>query len=331
MNVRKSVSLATLVICVYFLVNYIMRHLSDFRGLSEVSASYVFLIGALWVVILAVNGLFLKALTVDFGINLSIHESFSLSVITTFGNIFLPMRGGAGFRAVYLKSRYDFDYSFFLSSLAGNYLIVFNATSIVALIGMAVLYVCRGEINYPAVCAFAAFFVLTSWAILFPPASLNWIPFKWAREPLNRLLSGWLRIRNSRKTVSNLLGLTFLYLFLASLTTWLEFTAFHMKDASGNAIGFFQSSIYTAVAVLSLLVSITPSALGIREGLLMVSSQFLGISPSQALAVSLLDRTISSVVLALLACYAFIHIKKQLRSTPISAANDDAPLSAVDG
>jgi hypothetical protein len=36
------------------------------------------------------------------------------------------LKGGAGFRAVYLKSKYNFDYWYFESSLAGNYLVAFS-------------------------------------------------------------------------------------------------------------------------------------------------------------------------------------------------------------
>jgi uncharacterized membrane protein YbhN (UPF0104 family) len=263
---------------------------------------------------LVVNGLFLKVLTVDFGIDLSFSEYFSISVVTSFGNIFLPMKGGAGFRAVYLKSRYNFDYSYFLSSLAGNYLIAFHVTSLVALAGIILLRINTGMFNLPAAGVFVGIAALTAWGILFPPSALDWIPFKWPREKLGQILAGWRVTSRSRHTVLNLFGLALLNVILGSTVTWCEFAAFHMRDASGEAIGFLQSVIFTSIGALSILLSVTPAALGIKESLLMFSSESLGISPSQALAVSLLDRTVTFVVLALFFGFASIYLRKQVHA-----------------
>ena len=87
-----------------------------------------------------------------------------------------------------------------------------------------------------------------------------------------------------------------------------------MKDLAGNPIGFVQSVVFTSVATLSLLVALTPSALGIKEGLLMFCSESLGITPAQALAVSVLDRAVGFVVLVLVFNLASIYLKKELRA-----------------
>ena len=262
---------------------------------------------------LVINGLFLKALTISFDINMHFFEYFSISVITSFGNIFLPMKGGAGFRAVYLKSRHDFDYSYFMSSLAANYLIIFNITSLAALICLALFYVCSGGFSFPAALVFLAVAALTSWAIVFPPHGVQWIPIRWVRERAGQVLSGWQIIRRSRKTVVKLCLLSALNLFLSFAVTWLEFAAFHMKDLHGNGIGFIQAAIFSAIGSLSFLISITPASLGIKEGMLMFSSQFLGITQSQALAVSLLDRSVQVLVLSVFFGFASIYIHRKLK------------------
>ncbi len=130
---------------------------------------------------------------------------------------------------------------------------------------------------------------------------------------MNQVLSGWQHRQEVPQSSVSLFGLTVLNMALSSAMTWLEFAAFSMKDAFGNAIGFSQSVVFTAISSLSVFVGITPAALGIRESLLMFSSEILGISPSQALAVSLLDRTINFIVLALFFGFASIYLKKQLK------------------
>ena len=312
-SIRKISSIAVFLACALFLCLYVRNNLSDFTKISEISLPYVLLIGCVCLAMLVVNGLFLKVLTVSFGIDLHFFEYFSISIITSIGNVFLPMKGGAGFRAVYLKSRYDFHYSYFLSSLAANYLVVFGVTSVVALGSLALFYFSSGAFSFPATMVFLAVGAMTSWAAFFPPHTLEWIPFRWARERANQVLSGWHIMRKSRKTVMDLCSLTLLNLLFASAVTWLEFAAFQMKDPHGNGIGFLQATIFTAIGTLSFLISVTPAALGIKESLLMFSSQFLGITPSQALAVSLLDRSVNIAVLCLFFSFASIYINKKLK------------------
>lgn len=323
---RKVAPLIVLLVFISLIMAYIWVHRSDFESLKNISIYYVLLIACFWLFAITAQGMVLRALTVDFGIDLSFREYFAISVMTNFGNIFLPMRGGAGFRAVYLKSKYNFDYSYFVSTLAGNYLISFNIASQIGLAGMAVLFLQKGAFNPLIAIIFLVILLLTSWAIFFPPATVGFIPIKWLSIRLNHVLSGWHTMRRSTKTVLRLSILTLVYIILGTVITWLEFSAFQMKDGAGDPIGFLQSLIFSSIGSLSLLVSITPAALGIRETLLMFSSQFLEISPSQALAVSLLDRTVSFVVIALLATFASITLRRQLHIHefgPISVDEQD--------
>jgi uncharacterized membrane protein YbhN (UPF0104 family) len=265
-----------------------------------------------WLALLIVNGLFLNALTISFGIDLNFFEYFSISIITSFGNLFLPMKGGAGFRAVYLKSRHDFDYTYFMSSLAANYLVVLIVTSVAALGCMALFYISSGMFSLPVALVFLGVAVFTSWPVFFPPSSPEWIAVRWVRELTNQVLSGWNIIRKSRKTVVRLLSLSALNLLLYSAVTWLEFAAFHMKDIRGNEIGFLQAAIFSEIGGLSFFIGITPAAFGIKESVLMFSSQFLGITQSQALTVSLVDRAVSVVVLCLFFGFASLYINRKL-------------------
>jgi uncharacterized membrane protein YbhN (UPF0104 family) len=310
---RKFFSIAVFLACVFFLYSYVKNNLSDFTKISEISLPYVLLIACISLAVLALNGLFLKVLTIDFGIDLNFFEYLSVSIITSFGNIFLPMKGGSGFRAVYLKSHYDFDYSYFLSSLAANYLVSFNITSLVALTCLAVFYFYLGAFSFPVALVFLAVATVTSWAIFSSPPALDWIPLHWARERANQVVLGWHIIRKSHKTLSILCWLTALNLFLSATCTWLEFAAFKMTDPSGHGIGFLQATIFAAIGSLAFLISITPAALGIKESVLMFSSQFLGISPSQALAVSLLDRSVTVLVLCIFFGFASIYINRKLK------------------
>lgn len=314
LSIKKTLAASVLLACVFFFYIYIRDHLSDFACISEISPAYVALIACASLASLVVNGFFLKALTTGFGIDLNFLEYFSISIVTSFGNLFLPMKGGAGFRAVYLKSRYNFNYTYFLSSLGATYLIAFNITPVAALACMTILYFNSGGFSVPVALIFLAVAVATSWAIFLPPRDLEWLPPCNITKRAGQVLSGWHIMRKSPKTVANLFRLAALNLLIGSVATWLEFAAFNMKDPFGNGIGFLQSAVFTAIGSLSFLAGITPAALGIKESLLMFSSQFLGISPSQALTVSLLDRSVSVLVLCIFFGFASVHLKRKISS-----------------
>lgn len=297
-----------------FFALYIRDHFSEFVNVSEVSARYLLAIGSVSLAGFVVNGLFLKVLLARFGIEIDFMEHFSLSIVTSFGNIFLPMKGGAGIRAVYLKSKYNFDYSYFVASLAGNYLVCFGVTGMAALGGMGFYWASAGFFSVPAALVFFSITAGALWAILRPPRTADWIPLRRAKDLANQMLAGWHIVRESSRTVLQLLGLTTLNMVLGSVTVWLEFAAFGMKDIHGSPIGLAQSAVFSAISGFSIFVGLTPAALGVRESVLMFSSEILGITPLQALAVSLLDRTLSFLVLAIFFAFASLHIKKRLRA-----------------
>ena len=319
-SLRKIFPAAALLACVLFLYSYIRFHLSDFTKLSGISPLYLAPIGCLCLAVLIVEGLVVRALTVGFDIDLGFIESLSIAIITSLGNIFTP-RGGTGFKALYLRSRHDFEYSYFVSALTANYLIAFNIISLTALVCLAIFFIESGVFSLTAALVFPGMVVFTSWTMLAPAPGLNWIPVRKVREQAAKVLAGWQLIRKSRKT-PRLYCLTLSILLLSAAANWLEFAAFHIKDTHGNGIGFLQAAIFSAIGCLSGIISVTPAALGIKEGLLMFCSHFLGITQSQALAVSLLDRSVNLVVLGLLFGFVSIYVKKKLKPGNGETAGD---------
>src|SRR4030042_3067309 len=64
-----------------------------------------------------VNGWLHYHVLKHFGLILPFKEWFGLSVMNTFMNYALPFQGGIGFRSIYLKTKYDFKFSLFISLL----------------------------------------------------------------------------------------------------------------------------------------------------------------------------------------------------------------------
>ncbi len=315
-NRKKLISSCVLMFSIIFLGYYSVGHLGDFKQITRIPITYAIAIYALYIPFLIVNGIFLKLTTIDFGINMKFLEYTSISILTTFGNIFLPFRAGFGIRAVYLRSKYGFDYTSFLASMAGNYIVIFNLSSLIALAATAKIYCERGYWNSTLTIILLAIALFTLYTIFFAPESAAVVPFKPVRDRADSVLQGWSVIRKSKKNIFYLFLLSLVNLLLMALITSLEFSALGITDVTGSPITFLQSVFLATLSSLSLLVGITPGALGVREGILMLTSQFVSIAPAQMLAVSILDRAINFSLLLILFKFASRYLHTLLGRSP---------------
>ncbi|MEX0595908.1 MAG: lysylphosphatidylglycerol synthase domain-containing protein, partial [Candidatus Paceibacterota bacterium] len=120
-----------------FLIGFIIffrNNSENFASLKNISADQFGLIFFLNFLLYAVNGFIINCFLNCFDLKLQFLEQIYLSVLTTFGNYFLPFRGGAALRGVYLKQRYQFQYSRFMVAMMAQLLLVL----LVALLAMLV-------------------------------------------------------------------------------------------------------------------------------------------------------------------------------------------------
>lgn len=310
---RQFISISIFCAIFFFIVNYFINHLDDLKIIKNITLLNILLIQISNLAILILNGIFMNITISPLGINLSFREYTSISVLSTFGNIFLPFQGGMGLRAIYLKSRHDFSYTLFISTLAGNYIIIFNVISIVGLIGMSILYFTRFYFNIIIFFIYILMFIASTFCIFFYPKNFPFIPFLWIKNKFQRVIDGWLIIKKSIHNIIYLYIVTIVNFSISVLITYFEFKMLNITDMSGFQITLMQSLFISLIMTLSLFTSITPASLGIKEGLVMLTSQIVNIAPSHALAVTILDRVINFSLLLTLAYPAsyFLKIKCQ--------------------
>ena len=95
-------------------------------SLRNINPIYIVITMVLFLIVFLLEGLFVKITLQAFDKGITVKESFYISTISRIGNYLLPMRAGAIFRATYLKNKYNFEYSKFLSTLYGYYIILFS-------------------------------------------------------------------------------------------------------------------------------------------------------------------------------------------------------------
>lgn len=260
---------------------------------------------------LASMGLFTKIVVASLGIDLGLLEWFGLSAMSAMGNYLTPFRGGAAVRAVYLKSRHDLSYARFLSTLSMLYVLTFATSAALGSLASLTLYFRYGLLDGRMILTF--FFLLLLPVLLFP--AMRWLPklpllslkddcdgdeASWlsrilerATMGLNNVVEGWQIISENRRA---LIYLVFASLFNASVTLMMIHFSF---SAFVEGLPLVESLVLSSFFMISSMIPLTPSGLGVAELVLVLASEgFVNDSSLSVLAAGL-NRTVmilSSVV-----------------------------------
>ena len=311
MKKTKSGYISTfLTIVVLFLfVIYLYRNPDIINVVLDTQPKYLLIIATIFVSVFFLEGLFIRVTLKAFDKNISIKESFYLSTLSRIGNYLLPMRAGAIFRATYLKKKYSFDYSKFLSTLYGYYIILFLLYSFVAIITLLLKSFLNGETFLILILFFIGLFL----AMLF--LMFVRIPFeKFLKTKesiilkivgfLDRFIRSWDVIVKNRRLLMQLIYITFLYILLNSIIIYVEFLSLNIS------VNFLNLMLYSCLSGVSLLISLTPGSLGIREAVFLISSESIGLDQDQILQLAVIDRGVLFILLAFLMVVIFLFLKK---------------------
>lgn len=315
MKIKKILApYLTLIFLVAFAI-YFVKNLNSFRPLLDVSAIILVLIALTKFMVNVVNGLFTKWTVEVFTNKLKFTEGVYIAILSAIGNYFGPLLGGATIRAVYLKRAHRLSYANFTSTLAGYYVIIFIANSALAIISL--LFLSQSSYKSGLLAFFAVWFVVL--------LGLMFVRLP-AREKIKRLESkkltkfivtviydienGWRTLVKDHTLVSKLCLLALASFAITAITATFEFHAIR-ASLSLPALGF-----YTAVSTSSMLISLTPGAIGIRESLLLLTSSVMGVTGTQILQVAVIDRGVTFLTLAIL--YGITYFLKPTKENSLS-------------
>lgn len=312
-------TLLTIIILIFF-IQYFLNNQQDLHTVLSTPLDKLIYIFILFSLMILFDGVFLKIILRDFKKTISNLESQYITIVSYIGNYFLPLRGGAVIRSVYLKKKFNFSYSNFVSTLYGYYIIVFLVNSFVALTSLIFLQRRYNIISIPLYIFFGVTFVTMLTLSIFK------LPFhklkiqkqsiiKKMLDIVKNILNGWNVIVSNKKLLISLTILSLLRFFASALLFYVQFKALEIEVSLLNVL------IYNCLSGVSLLVSLTPGSLGVREAIFVITSDVLGITNDQVMQLALLDR--GMVVITLLILFVAIYIlskifKKQFVDEKIS-------------
>jgi uncharacterized protein (TIRG00374 family) len=234
-----------------------------------------------------------------------------LQYINNLLNKILPtIGGGAAFRALYLKKKYQFPYPRFASSLAGYYVVSFVTTSSIGLICMLIFYFQRGVFNWVIFLVFLGLLLFSLYIILFSlkiPESNNKI-VKFMRI----FIEGWNILKGEPK-----------FLFLFSFCAVLLFTLSALQtlvsyQALGISTNFVSMLFLSTLGLIVTLINFTPDGIGLKEGIYIFSANLVQIPDKILVLGSLVLRGVLLIPSLAISGISYWFLMKQLKNPKFS-------------
>jgi uncharacterized protein (TIRG00374 family) len=298
--------LAKIVPSVLFIGLFVYFYVSNPESLKLLSSfGVVFFVGAIayQAIVLFITDLFTKTLIEKAGTRLGFIDGYFSAFLSSFGNYFLPLTGGAVLRGVYLKRQHGFSYKKFISISYGSYVISIGVSSLLGIFALLILYSSQEIFVTSLLLVFISMLLVTVFLSssfanklmnLVGSTTKNTVIKKVART-LSDIHEGWLSIVVSKRLMTKLVLLT-----LANMALRLGF--FYLTfNMLGTDVSLSSVFIFNTLITLSMYLTITPGSIGIRETLLLLYSSSLGLPPEAILAASLVDR--ASLMVSLSSLY----------------------------
>ena len=301
---KNIIALGLLLVFAWWTGGYVKQHLHEFRVIAQIPPMTLLTLYALFLGILIANGLIFKHILFAFGIATYFEEYFSLSTASALANYMTFFRGGAGLRALYLKTKYKLPLADFLSTFSVMYLIYFMLNSMTGLLGMILLSFEGVPFDFPLCIGFMILFSSSLIVMVLSPMlpECNRFPLR----VIVRIVNGWDRVRRNRNLLLRLIAANMAYLLLIILQTKVAFATYKVSMSWGAAMFF------SAAKCLALLVSVTPGSIGIVEWLSVYMANTLPYTPSEALMAQALMRTVTITTLLMIGPFAVHYLNRKI-------------------
>lgn len=286
--IKKIIYLLTIVGIIVFI--YLNK--DELKYLTNIHISnLIFLIGIALLPV-STNALLFRNNISIFKINLPFIEWFGLTVSNTMYNYLLPARGGIALRGMYLKNEYNLPYSKYLTFISGTYILnLLNAALLASISSLILIFF--GILNkyiffYLSLLSFIIIFLAIIFLYKFNPDKIpakNKI-LKFVKNSAHSIK----HFKNNPNKIKKLVVLQITFIFALSLRL---FFVFYVLNIHTN---YFIIVFINSLVVFSMIFSITPGNIGIKEGIIGLSSSLLNISFDKAVMVALIDRFVAIII-----------------------------------
>jgi uncharacterized membrane protein YbhN (UPF0104 family) len=263
---------------------YLVAHRGDFAFVATMSLPELAAAGLLVLLMYLINayqlGLFLK----NFGLSPGHMEMVAITTAMLLGNLILPMRGGSGGLAVYLKKVYGLDFQAFGAIYGGTAVLIALINTGLAMAGLVALMWSYGFVN-PILSLFVVLgFAASVYLSIFPP------PVAWEGKgmcaPILEAAHSWHLLTKNRPLLARQITA------MLAISLSLAAAFFFIYRALGSPLSLSAVVITSSVGNVAGLVPLTPGGLGIVDAVVVQIPQIYGLDPARSLAAALVFRVL---------------------------------------
>lgn len=233
-------------------------------------------------------------------------DSLMLQYVNSLLNKILPtIGGGAAFRAIYLKKKYQFPYTQFASTVTGLYVISFSTTSLIGIFCLLWIYLQLRVFNWVIFLAFVGILLPTLVVMLFT------IKVPDSNRRLLRILKStvdsWNIIKKDTRLVFGYMAMTVLLLLLSTAYTYLGY------DALGAQPSFIPMLYLSSLGIILAFLNFTPDGIGVKEGIYVFSENLVQIPQGILILGSLYLRGVSILTNLVIGGICYWILMRQLK------------------
>lgn len=281
LKLKNFIQLFFLLFVILFTFFYTKKNLNDFKKILDLSLVQFLVLTMFTFAVFILNAYIFNIGLKIFKINLKTKEWFSIHMLNNYSN-YLFAKGGFIMRSFYLKKKHSLSYTKYLTLfLFINILIALSSTCVI-FINFLFNNQNKELLRLYFILISIMFFVILNIPLFLPKKIFQLTAKKFPK--LSNILFSWLEVRKNKKIALLAILLIFIMLNVSALKIYLIYNMIFSR------ISYFTALTIVAFSFMSPYLSITPAALGVREGLMTIAASLNGENVTTASAVAILDR-----------------------------------------
>ncbi len=267
---------------------YIHHNVDEFKFVYLLSPQYSIAASITILAIFILNQCQLSLFLKKFDVTVPFCELFAVNMVMMLGNLLIPMRGGSGLLAYYLKKLYNLNYTSFAAIFAGTSVLVALTNLIVSIIALSYMGLVYGTWIVELIAAAFILLILMSYFVWVasPDSWKTFISVPW----LFRISKAWKRLTCDRQ----LLWRAGLLALLMSMAVAAAFQFIYIS--LGIRLSFANSLTISSLGSISALIPLTPGSLGIFDAVVVGIPHMFGLSLAQCMSAAIAFRVICFVL-----------------------------------
>lgn len=238
-----------------------------------------------------------------FSLTLGKLELIAVTHAMMLGNLVVPMRGGSGGLAIYLKKVHNLDFAAFAVIYGGTALIVALINSLLALIALTSLWIFAGYFKSVLFAFVSVFFLSCLYLTLWPPSM---------RSSANFLVGKIIRVANSWKAITSDKRLVLSLIVSITLMSFaLVGSLFFIYRSIGQSLTFEATVVTSSVGSIANLIPLTPGSIGVFDVTIIEIQRIFGLTTAQSIGAAIIFRTLTFLIALLVGIpsLAYMYIR----------------------